>query len=112
MVALLAGIAIVALAGGVAALAVWEWPGVQYFVVRLLITVPFIMLWFALVGRDAVAAIAGAITLAFIWATYGEFVGPLGLPDIPLRITEQAPPPATAFWLATATPGSPSFQSS
>lgn len=99
MVALLAGIAIVVVAGGVAALAVWEWPGVQYFVVRLLITVPFIMLWFALAGRDAVAATAGAITLAFIWATYGEFVGPLGLPDTPLRITEQAPPPATAFWL-------------
>ena len=99
LVALGAGAAIVVVAGGLGAFAVWEWPGFQYFLVRLLITVPFILLWFAFAGRDALAALTGAITLAFIWATYGEFVGPLGLPDTPLRILEQEPPPATAFWL-------------
>jgi hypothetical protein len=99
LVALASGVVIVVLAGGIGALAVWEWPGLQYFLVRLLVTVPFILLWFALAGRDAVAAVAGAITLAFIWATYGEFVGPLGLPDSSLRIAEEEPPPATAFWL-------------
>lgn len=99
LVALVAGLAIVVMAGGLGALAVWEWPGVQYFLVRLLLTVPFVLTWFALAGRDALAAVAGAVTLAFVWATYGEFVGPLGLPDAPLRLTEQEPPPATAFWL-------------
>jgi hypothetical protein len=99
LVALVVGLAIVVLAGGLSALAIWEWPGVQYFLVRLLLTVPFVLAWFALAGRDAIAAVTGAVTLAFIWATYGEFVGPLGLPDTPLRITDQASPPATAFWL-------------
>jgi hypothetical protein len=97
--ALVAGMFIVLLAGGLGALAVWEWPGVQYFLVRLLLTVPFLLLWFGLAGRDVLAAVAGGVVLAFIWATYGDFVGPLGLPDTPLRIFNQEPPPATAFWL-------------
>lgn len=98
-VALIAGLVIVLVAGGLGALAVWEWPGVQYFLVRLLLSVPFVLLWYALAGRDVVAGLAGGVTLAFVWATYGEFVGPLGLPDAPLRILDQEPPPATAFWL-------------
>lgn len=98
-VALVAGIAIVVLAGGVASLVLWHWPGVTYFLVRLLITVPFLLLWFALAGRDWIAAVAGAVTLAFVWATYGEYLGPVGLPDTPLRIFDQEPPPATSGWL-------------
>jgi hypothetical protein len=99
LVALVAGLAIVLLAGGISALVLWEWPGVQYFLVRALLTVPFVLLWYALAGRDWLASLIGAVTLAFIWATYGEFVGPLGLPDTPLRILEQEPPPATSYWL-------------
>ena len=71
----------------------------QFFLVRALITIPFLLLWFAFWGRDTISALAGALTLAFVWATYGEFVGPLGLPDTRLRIFDQEPPPATAFWL-------------
>ena len=99
LVVLVAGLAIVVLAGGVASLVLYDWPGVTYFLVRLLITVPFLLLWFALAGRDWVAAVAGAATLAFIWATYGEYLGPVGLPDTPLRILDQEPPPATSGWL-------------
>lgn len=99
LVALIAGVAVVVLAGGVSALVLYDWPGVTYFLVRLLITVPFLLLWFALAGRDWVAAVAGAVTLAFIWATYGEYLGPVGLPDTPLRILDQEPPPATSGWL-------------
>ena len=99
LVALVAGLAIVILAGGVSALVLYDWPGVTYFLVRLLITVPFLLLWFAVAGRDWIAAVAGAVTLAFIWATYGEYLGPVGLPDTPLRIFDQEPPPATSGWL-------------
>jgi hypothetical protein len=39
------------------------------------------------------------VTLAFMWATYGHFLGPSGLPDEPLRIGDQPPPPANVSWL-------------
>jgi hypothetical protein len=99
LVALVAGGAIVVAAGGVGSLVLYDWPGVTYYLVRLLITVPFLLLWFAIAGRDWIAAVAGAVTLAFIWATYGEYLGPVGLPDTPLRILDQEPPPATSGWL-------------
>ena len=52
-----------------------------------------------MLGRDWVTAVVGAIVLALIWATYGHFLGPVGLPDTPLRIFDSAPPPATARFL-------------
>ncbi len=99
LVALVAGVAVVVIAGGVSSLVLYDWPGMTYYLVRLLITVPFLLLWFALAGRDWLAAMAGAVTLAFIWATYGEYLGPVGLPETPLRILDQEPPPATSGWL-------------
>jgi hypothetical protein len=97
--ALIAAVAIVIVAGLVAALAVGDFPGVTWFVVRLLITVPFLMLWWATAGRDWPAAVGGAITLAFIWGAYGHYLSPSGLPDFPLRITSEEPPPAAVHWL-------------
>jgi hypothetical protein len=97
-IALAAGLAIVVLAGGVGAAVLADFPGVTWFLVRLLLTVPFLLLWWALAGRDSVAAITGAVTLAFMWATYGHFLGPIGLPDEPLRVLDQEPPPATVSW--------------
>ena len=99
LVALTAGLAIVVIAGGVAGAVLADFPGVTWFLVRLLLTVPFLLLWWALAGRDWVAASSGAVTLAFMWATYGHFLGPTGLPDEPLRILDQEPPPATVSWL-------------
>jgi hypothetical protein len=99
LIALLAAIGVVVVGGGVASVAVAEWPGVTYFLVRLLITFPFLMLWWSLAGRDWQANVAGAVLLAFLWATYGEYLGPIGLPDDPLRISEEAPPPADVHWL-------------
>jgi hypothetical protein len=34
-----------------------------------------------------------------VWATYSHFLGPVGLPDTPLRIFTTDPPPATVEWL-------------
>jgi hypothetical protein len=99
LVALVAGFAIVVVAGGLAAAVLDDFPGVTWFLVRLLLTVPFLLLWSALAGRDWIASITGAVTLAFMWATYGHFLGPSGLPDEPLRIAGQEPPPATVSWL-------------
>jgi hypothetical protein len=99
LVALIAGLAIVVVAGGAAATVLGDFPGVTWFLVRLLLTVPFLLIWWALAGRDWIASITGAVTLAFMWATYGHFLGPSGLPDEPLRILGQAPPPANVAWL-------------
>jgi hypothetical protein len=99
LVALAAGLAIVVIAGGIASAVLADFPGFTWFLVRFLLTVPFLLLWWALAGRDWVAAITGAATLAFMWATYGHFLGPSGLPDEPLRITDQEPPPANVSWL-------------
>jgi hypothetical protein len=99
LAALIASVAIVVLAGLLASLAVGDFPGLTWFVVRLLITVPFLLLWWAAAGRDWPAAVGGAITLALIWGTYGHFLSPSGLPDSPLRITSDAPPPAEVEWL-------------
>ncbi|MDQ3874980.1 MAG: hypothetical protein M3322_05435 [Actinomycetota bacterium] len=99
LTALVAGIAIVIVAGLLAALAVGDFPGVTWFVVRLLITVPFLLLWWATAGRDWAAAVGGAITLALIWGAYGHFLSPSGLPDFPLRTTSEEPPPADVHWL-------------
>ena len=98
LVALIAGLAVVVVAGGVAAVVLADFPGVTWFLVRLLLTVPFLLLWWALAGRDWIAAVTGAVTLAFMWAAYGHFLGPIGLPDEPLRILEEQPPPATVSW--------------
>jgi hypothetical protein len=97
--ALAIALAIVVVGGGAASAATGKFPGVTWYLVRLLITVPFVLGWWAFAGRDRAAAVGGAIVLAFVWATYGHFLGPSGLPDLPLRITDQAPPGATVEWL-------------
>jgi hypothetical protein len=96
---LIFGAAIVVVAGGVASFALGEFPGVTWFVVRLLLTVTFLVVWWGVVGSDLSANVVGAVVLAFAWATYAQFVGPVGLPDTPLRILDSAPPPATVRWL-------------
>jgi hypothetical protein len=92
------GALIVLVAGGLSNLALGEFSGVTWYIVRLLITVPFLIFWWGAVGRNLIANIIGAVTLALIWATYSQFLGPVGLPDSPLRIFSEASPPATVHW--------------
>lgn len=96
---LAAGALIVVLAGALANLVLGEFSGVTWYVVRLLITVPFLIVWWAAVGRGVRGAVVGGIILALVWATYAQYLGPNGLPDTPLRIFDTAAPPATAHWL-------------
>jgi hypothetical protein len=72
---------------------------VTWFLVRLLLTVPFLLWWWAWAGRDRLSAVTGALVLALVWATYGHFLGPTGLPDLSLRIVDPAPPGATVEFL-------------
>ncbi|HXG75602.1 MAG TPA: hypothetical protein VNJ53_03440 [Gaiellaceae bacterium] len=97
--ALGASLAIVLLGGGLVSVVLWEFPGVTWFVVRLLVTFTFVLLWWALAGRDVLASTVGGIALAFVWATYGHLLGPSGLPDGDLRILAEDPPPATVEWM-------------
>lgn len=98
--ALAVGVGIVLVGGLLESLAIGEFPGVTWFVVRILITVPFVLVWWAAAGRDRASAVGGALTLAFILATYSHFLGPVGLPDTDLRLLAQNPPPATVHWLS------------
>jgi hypothetical protein len=93
------GLVIVVVAGGLASLAVGDFPGVTWYLVRLLITVTFLLGWWSHFGRDALSGLIGATLLALVWATYGHFLGPSGLPDRPLRILDAGPPPAAVEWL-------------
>jgi hypothetical protein len=98
--AVILGIGLVVVAGVIAALIWGEFQGFTWYLVRLLITVPFILGWWGLVGRDRAAAIGAGITLSAIWGTYGHFLGPVGLPDSSLRIIAADPPSATVHWLS------------
>lgn len=97
--ALLTAVAVTVVSGGLASLLVGDFPGITWFLVRLLLTVPFLLWWWAWAGRDRTAAVVGGIVLAFLWTTYSQFLGPVGLPDTPLRILDASPPPATVEWL-------------
>ncbi|HEV3474079.1 MAG TPA: hypothetical protein VG602_01780 [Actinomycetota bacterium] len=97
--ALVTALAVVVVAGGAVSLALGDFPGVTWFLVRLLLTVPFLLWWWAWAGRDRVGAVMGGLVLALVWSTYGHFLGPAGLPDTPLRIFSTSPPPATVEFL-------------
>lgn len=97
--ALITAVVIVVASGGLASVFLGEFPGFTWFLVRVLLTVPFLLWWWAWAGRDRTAAIVGGLVLAFVWGTYSHFLGPVGLPDAPLRILETSPPPATVEWL-------------
>ena len=98
--ALAVGAAIVVVGGLLEAFALGEFPGATWFLVRLLIAVPFTLSWWAVAGRDRAAAVGGGITLALVLAAYTHFLGPVGLPDTDLRLVAQDPPPATVHWLS------------
>jgi hypothetical protein len=98
--ALIVGVAVTVVGGLLAAVLWGEFQGFTWYLVRVLIAVPFVVLWWGLVGRDRAAAIGGGITLTAIWGSYSHFLGPTGLPDSSLRIIATDPPSAAVQWLS------------
>ena len=58
-----------------------EFPGITYFVQHLLIAFVFLYLWSAYVGMGGGGWIVGALMLSLTWACYAIYLGPLGLPE-------------------------------
>ncbi|HEX8771405.1 MAG TPA: hypothetical protein VF711_11615, partial [Acidimicrobiales bacterium] len=98
-IALAAGAGIALVSGLLVSLAIGQFVGATWILVRALIAVPFVLVWRAGAGRGVASAVFGGIILAFILATYSHFLGPVGLPDLPLRIFGREPPGATSHWL-------------
>jgi hypothetical protein len=63
------------------ALLLGEFPGITYFVQHLLIGFVFIYLWSAYVGMGEGGWILGALMLSLTWACYAIYLGPTGLPE-------------------------------
>jgi hypothetical protein len=61
-------------------LIVRENPGLTFFVVRTLISVPFFLALAAYVGLDGAGIVVGSALLALVWTTYSLYLGPVGLP--------------------------------
>ncbi len=55
-------------------------PGLTFFVVRALISVPFFLALATYVGLDGAGIVAGSGLLALIWTAYSIYLGPIGLP--------------------------------
>jgi hypothetical protein len=91
---------IVAVVGAVQTVALGDFPGVTWFVMRVVILVPFTLAWWALAGRDRAAAVSGGLLAALLLTAYGHYLGPIGLPDTDLRVLAQDPPPADVHWLS------------
>jgi hypothetical protein len=98
--ALVTSAGVVAAVGAVQTVVLDEFPGVTWFVMRIVILVPFTLGWWALAGRDRAASVSGGMLAAFLLAAYGHYLGPIGLPDSDLRVIAQDPPPADVEWLS------------
>jgi hypothetical protein len=98
--ALVIALAIVVVLGTAQTVALAEFPGVTWFIMRTAILVPFILGWWAFAGRDRAAAVAGGVVAAALLAAYGHYLGPVGLPNADLRVLAQDAPPADVHWLS------------
>ena len=69
-------------------------PGLTFFVVRALISVPFFLALATYVGLDGAGIVVGSGLLALIWTSYSIYLGPIGLPLGPIDY-----PGFEALWL-------------
>ncbi|MBI3968070.1 MAG: hypothetical protein HY329_20725 [Chloroflexi bacterium] len=84
--AVVATVAVLVLDGIITqALILREYPGLTFFVVRALLSVPFFMALAAYVGTDWRGIVAGSACLALIWTSYSMYLGPTGLPSGPVE---------------------------
>lgn len=84
--ALVTAAAVVVIVGLAQTLAVGEFPGITWFIVRIAVAVPFTLGWWMVAGTDRTAAVGGGILLGFLLTTYSHFLAPVGLPNDSLRL--------------------------
>jgi hypothetical protein len=77
-----------------------QFPGLTWFIVRIAVTTPLMLAWWATAGTDRVAAISGGVMLGFVLTAYSHYLGPMGLPNPSLRLSAENPPPALVEWLS------------
>ncbi len=77
-----------------------QFPGVTWFIVRIAVSCPVVLAWWAVAGSDRIAAGFGGVLLGFLLITYGHFLAPMGLPNPSLRLVAIDPPPAFVQWLS------------
>ena len=99
LTALAVAVVAVVVAGVIVTVLLGDYPGFTWFLVRILITFPLVLAWWSVAGRDPIAGIVGGVAIALAWAAYGQFLGPVGLPQAPFRILDPVPPPAQVHWL-------------
>ncbi|WP_027997135.1 hypothetical protein [Sinorhizobium arboris] len=57
-----------------------DFPGITFFVQRLLVSFVFVCVWTAYAGAGRTGVALGALMLALVWTTYSMYLGPRGLP--------------------------------
>jgi hypothetical protein len=97
--ALILGAIVTLIAGILGNIALGEFAGYSWFLSRLFLTIPFLMMWQVAAGKDINAAVAGGVVLALIWAAYGHYLQPIGLPTSPMRLLSPESPGAVVRWL-------------
>lgn len=71
-----------------------SFPGITFYVQRLIITFVFLSLWGAYIGFDNAGRVMAALMLSLLWTAYSMYLGPLGLPYKPAYFMEY-----TELWL-------------
>ncbi|HKY51125.1 MAG TPA: hypothetical protein VJP45_07700 [Candidatus Limnocylindria bacterium] len=74
-----------------------SFPGLTFFVQRLLIAVVFLFIWASFIGFSGVGWIAAALLLALVWTTYQMYLGTAGSPSEAPWITGLPPLQPTRF---------------
>ena len=100
LAALVVAAAIVIVTGLLQSLALQDFPGLTWFIMRIAVAFPFTVAWWMMAGNDRSAAVGGGIALALLLTTYSHFLAPTGLPNEAFRLFEQDSPPAVVQWLS------------
>jgi hypothetical protein len=81
---LLAAVLVIVLDGVITQLILLrDFPGLTFFIQRLLLTVVFVFIWTAWIGMDRAGWLVGSLMLALLWTTYSMYLGPRRLPSRP-----------------------------
>ncbi|RWL12857.1 MAG: hypothetical protein EOR57_33775 [Mesorhizobium sp.] len=98
--ALAVSVGVVIIVGALQTFLFQDFPGITWFVVRIAVAFPFTLVWWVMAGTDRTAAVGGGIMMGFLLTTYTHFLGPNGLPNPPIRLLAENPPPAVVHWLS------------